>query len=212
MKFEGDFYNEYWATLEENENSEDKKDEVKKKPKTTFELSEFTSDQLDLFTSSFYNPQPFFVITTDMTETIELLKKFKIYDTLIETPDFVSAEILPAKVCYDGTYGKEPSIEKHFSRYFITTYTSTSYVALDEHGNPIPDPWERYSTTIDTMFTGYITNDIKDVEKLLRYACSAYEQDTTDSGYFVTFYTSKGDTSLCFIPENKLPQEFKVKL
>lgn len=212
MKFEGDFYNEYWATLEKNENSEDKKDEVKKKPKTTFELCDYSSDKLELFTSSFYNPQPFFVITTDMTETIELLKKFKLYDNLIKTPDFVSAEILPAKVCYDGTYGQEPSIEKYFSRYFITTYTSTSYVVLDEHGNPVSDPWECYSTTIDTLFTGYITNDIKDVEKLLRYACSAYEQDTTDSGYFVTFYTSKGDTSLCFIPENKLPQEFKVKL
>ena len=62
------------------------------------------------------------------------------------------------------------------------------------------------------MFDGFITNEVKDVEKLLRYAYTAYEQDSTDSGYFVTFYTSTCDTSLCFIPENKLPQEFKVKL
>lgn len=212
MKFEGDFYTEYWATLETNQDNVDKEAPEKKKPITNLGYCEFSSDQVELFTSSFYNPQPFFVITDDMTETISILKKLKIYDDLIKTPDFVSAEILKASVCFDGTYGKELELQKHYSRYFITTYTSTSYKTLDEHGNPVSDPWMRYSNTIDRMFDGYITNDIKDVEKLLRYAYTAYEQDSTDSGYFVTFYTSTGDTSLCFIPENKLPQEFKVKL
>lgn len=212
MKFEGDFYSAYWATLETNTNESDKETTKKEKPKTHFDLCDYSSDQVELYTSSFYNPNPFFVITDDMTETVTLLKKFKLYNDLIKTPDFVSAEILKADVCYNGTYAQEGSTQKHFSRYFITTYTSTSYVSLDEHGNPVSDPWIRYSNTIDKMFDGYITNDIKDVEKLLRYSYTAYEQDSPDSGYFVTFYTSNGDTSLCFIPENKLPQEFKVKL
>ncbi len=212
MKFEGDFYSAYWATLETNTNESDKETTKKEKPKTHFDLCDYSSDQVELYTSSFYNPNPFFVITDDMTETISLLKRLKLYDDLIKTPDFVSAEILKADVCYNGTYAQEGSTQKYFSRYFITTYTSTSYVSLDEHGNPVSDPWIRYSNTIDKMFDGYITNDIKDVEKLLRYSYTAYEQDSPDSGYFVTFYTSTGDTSLCFIPENKLPQEFKVKL
>ena len=208
MKFEGDFYSEYWATLETNSTEETKKEE-KKKPKTHFDLCEFSSDQLDHFTSSYYNPHPFFVITEDMTETIELLKKFKIYDTLIKTPDFVSAKILKADECYDEIYKKEGDIEKYFSRYFMTAYTSSSFENLDEYGNPID--YGRYSETIDQKFNGVVTNDIKDVQKLLRYSYTAYEQDSTDSGYFVTFYTSTGDTSLCFIPENKLPSEFKIK-
>lgn len=208
MKFEGDFYSEYWATLETNSTEETKKEE-KKKPKTHFDLCEFSSDQLDHFTSSFYNPQPFFVITTDMTETIKILKQFKIYDDLIKTPDFVSAKILKADECYDEIYKKEGDIEKYFSRYFMTAYTSSSFENLDEYGNPID--YGRYSETIDQKFNGVVTNDIKDVQKLLRYSYTAYEQDSTDSGYFVTFYTSTGDTSLCFIPENKLPSEFKIK-
>lgn len=208
MKFEGDFYSEYWATLETNSTEETKKEE-KKKPKTHFDLCEFSSDQLDHFTSSCYNPHPFFAITEDMTETIELLKKFKIYDTLIKTPDFVSAKILKASVCYEEVYKKEGDIEKYFSRYFMTAYTSSSFEKLDEYGNPID--YGRYSETIDQKFNGVVTNDIKDVQKLLRYSYTAYEQDSTDSGYFVTFYTSTGDTSLCFIPENKLPSEFKIK-
>ena len=59
-----------------------------------------------------------------MTETIELLKKFKIYDTLIKTPDFVSAKILKASVCYDEVYKKEhDNIEKHFySKIFLMKY------------------------------------------------------------------------------------------
>ena len=211
MKFEGDFYAEYWATLETNTNETDKEKPEKLKPKTNFELCQFSSNQLDHFSSSNYNPQPFFVITEDMTETIELLKKFKIYDTLIKTPDFVSAKILKASVCYDEIYKKEyDNIEKHFSRYFMTAYTSSSFKQLDEFGNPIDD-YGRYSETIDQKFNGVVTNDIKDVQKLLRYSYTAYEQDSPNSGYFVTFYTSTGDTSLCFIPENKLPSEFKIK-
>jgi hypothetical protein len=210
MKFEGDFYTEYWATLETNSDETTKENEIKKKPKTKFELCEFSSDQLDHYTSSFYNPQPFFVITPDMTETIELFKKLKIYDDIIKTPDFVSAKILKASECYNEIYKSEyDDVEKYFSRYFITAYTSSSFENVDEFGNPIE--WNRYSETVDQKFNGYVTNDMKDVEKLLRYSYTAYEQDSTDSGYFVTFYTSTGDTSLCFIPENKLPSEFKIK-
>ena len=144
-----------------------------------------------------------------MTETIKILKQLKIYDDLIKTPDFVSAKILKADECYDEIYKKEGDIEKYFSRYFMTAYTSSSFENLDEYGNPID--YGRYSETIDQKFNGVVTNDIKDVQKLLRYSYTAYEQDSTDSGYFVTFYTSTGDTSLCFIPENKLPSEFKIK-
>ena len=160
-------------------------------------MNGFSSDKVDFYVSSQYNPMPFFVITPDMDETIKVLKDFKLYDELTKTPDFVSAKIIPASVAYEGAFVTDfGNIQDYFSRYFISTYTSSTYTNVDEHGNPVIDDWRRYSTTIDTKFDGFVTNEVKDVEKLLRYAYTAYEQDDTDSGYFITFYTSTGDTSL----------------
>ncbi|MBE6752478.1 MAG: ABC transporter permease [Ruminococcaceae bacterium] len=217
MRFEGNWSNVYWGIIDNangwsTDEPTDKKEPVKLK-KSKITMNGFSSDKVDFYISSQYNPAPFFVITPDMTETIKVLKDLKLYDELTKTPDFVSAKIIPSSVAYEGAFASEfGDVQHYFSRYFISTYTSSTYTNVDEHGNPVIDDWRRYSTTIDTMFDGYVTNDIKDVEKLLRYSYTAYEQDDTDSGYFVTFYTSTGDTSLCFIPENKLPQEFKVKL
>lgn len=217
MRFEGDWNSVYWNIIDTangwtTDDTADKKEEVELK-KTKITMNGFSSDKVDFYVSSQYNPMPFFVITPDMTETIQVLKDFKLYEELTKTPDFVSAKIIPASVAFEGSFVTGfDDVQKYFSRYFISTYTSSTYTNVDEHGNPIKDDWRRYNSTIDTMFNGYVTSEIKDVEKLLRYAYTAYEQDSTDSGYFVTFYTSTGDTSLCFIPENKLPQEFKVKL
>ena len=217
MRFEGNWNNVYWGIIDNangwsTDDTTDKKDPVKLK-KTKITMNGFSSDKVDFYVSSQYNPMPFFVITPDMDETIKVLKDFKLYDELTKTPDFVSAKIIPASVAYEGAFVTDfGNIQDYFSRYFISTYTSSTYTNVDEHGNPVIDDWRRYSTTIDTKFDGFVTNEVKDVEKLLRYAYTAYEQDDTNSGYFVTFYTSTGDTSLCFIPENKLPQEFKVKL
>ncbi len=217
MRFEGNWNNVYWGIIDNAngwtaDDTTDKKDPVKLK-KTKITMNGFSSDKVDFYVSSQYNPMPFFVITPDMDETIKVLKDFKLYDELTKTPDFVSAKIIPASVAYEGAFVSEfGDIQHYFSRYFMTTYTSSTYTNVDEHGNPVIDDWRRYQTTIDSTFDGFVTNEVKDVEKLLRYAYTAYEQDDTDSGYFVTFYTSTGDTSLCFIPENKLPQEFKVKL
>ena len=217
MRFEGNWNNVYWGIIDNangwsTDDTTDKKDPVKLK-KTKITMNGFSSDKVDFYVSSQYNPMPFFVITPDMDETIKVLKDFKLYDELTKTPDFVSAKIIPASVAYEGAFVTDfGNIQDYFSRYFISTYTSSTYTNVDEHGNPVIDDWRRYSTTIDTKFDGFVTNEVKDVEKLLRYAYTAYEQDDTDSGYFITFYTSTGDTSLCFIPENKLPQEFKVKL
>lgn len=217
MRFEGNWSNVYWGIIDTangwtTDDVTDKKEPVKLK-KTKITMNGFSSDKVNFYVSSQYNPTPFFVITSDMKETIKVLKDFKLYDELTKTPDFVSAKIIPASVAYEGAFVADfGDIQHYFSRYFMTTYTSSTYTNVDEHGNPIKDDWRRYQNTIDTMFDGYVTNEVKDVEKLLRYAYTAYEQDDTDSGYFVTFYTSTGDTSLCFIPENKLPAEFKVKL
>ncbi len=217
MRFEGNWSNVYWGIIDNangwSTDDTTEKTEPLKLKKTKITMNGFSSDKVDFYVSSQYNPTPFFVITPDMDETIKVLKDFKLYDELTKTPDFVSAKIIPASVAYEGAFVTDfGNIQDYFSRYFISTYTSSTYTNVDEHGNPVKDDWRRYSTTIDTKFDGFVTNEVKDVEKLLRYAYTAYEQDDTDSGYFVTFYTSTGDTSLCFIPENKLPAEFKVKL
>ena len=217
IRFEGNWSNVYWNIIDTangwGSDTEANIKEPEKLKKTKITMNSFSSDKVDFYISNRYNPMPFFVITPDMTETIKVLKDFKLYDELTKTPDFVSAKIIPSSVAYEEAFNSGfGDVQEHFSRYFISTYTSSTYTNVDEHGNPIKDDWRRYSSTIDTMFDGFITNEVKDVEKLLRYAYTAYEQDSTDSGYFVTFYTSTCDTSLCFIPENKLPQEFKVKL
>ncbi|MBO7179800.1 MAG: ABC transporter permease [Clostridia bacterium] len=211
MRFEGNYDSSYWEIIDtangwtDTEHSPQK--EEQKLKKTQISISDFSSDKADFYISSYYNPYPFFVITPDMAETIKVLKDFKLYDELTKTPDFVSAKIIPSSIAYEGAFVTGfGDVQNYFSRYFISTYTAKGYTNVDE------DDWSRYNTTIDTKFDGFVTNSSKDVEKLLRYAYTAYEQDSTDSGYFVTFFTSTGDTSLCFIPENKLPSEFKVKL
>ncbi len=217
MRFDGYWENYYWDIVNPAEGVflDEPADEGKKeKPKkTTFTVYDFSSDKVEFHTSSLYNPLPFFVITPDMTETIKVLKDLKLYEAVTKTPDFVSAKISPAGICYDGAldspYGSPKSF---FSRYFLTSYTSTTFQLVDENGNPVRDDYRRYHKNVGSEFDGYVTNDLKDVEKLLRYAYTAYEQDDPESGYFVTFYTSNGDSSLCFIPENKLPSEFKIKL
>jgi hypothetical protein len=217
MRFDGYWDNYYWDIINTAEGviiDEPADEEKKEKPtKTTFTICDFSSDKVEFHTSSLYNPLPFFVITPDMTETIKVLKDLKLYEAVTKTPDFVSAKISPAGICYDGAldspYGSPKSF---FSRYFLTSYTSTTFQLVDENGNPIRDDYRRYHKNVGSEFDGYVTNDIKDVQKLLRYAYTAYEQDDPESGYFVTFYTSNGDSSLCFIPENKLPSEFKIKL
>lgn len=213
LRFESDFYaSEYYPY---NDLTEEQIKLLKVKPKTKWEFSDYSSDQgIDVFYSSVWNPHPFVAITSDMTETIKFLKDIKIYDELTKTPDFVSAEIMPSSLCYEAIENEAPynrDMLQYSSRYFLTAYTASDYKALDEMGNPIIDPYKRYSKGIDEVVNGYVTSDQKDVDVLLRYAYTAYEQDSTDTGYFVTFYTSTGDTSLCFIPENKLPQKFKIK-
>ena len=218
MKFESDWHNVYWEIIDNlngwgNTDGEATKEEPTKLKKTEITINDFSSDKATFYDSCYYTPNPFFVITPDMTETIKVLKDFKLYDELTKTPDFVSAKIIPSADCFDEAFSTEygSDISDNCTGYFLSTYTSSSYTRLDDYGNPVEDDYADYNETIDEKFDGFVTNEIKDVEKLLRYAYTAYEQDDTDSGYFVTFYTSTGDTSLCFIPENKLPSEFKIK-
>ena len=217
MRFEGNWSEVYWEIIDNAngwtpDENYDKKEPVKLK-KTKITMNDFSSDKATFYDSCFYTPHPFFVITPDMTETIKLLKELKLYDVLTKTPDFVSAKIIPSADCFHEVFSTPyGDLSEDCTRYFMSTYTSSSYTRVDENGNPVEDDYGNYNETIDEIFDGYVTNSGKDVEKLLRYAYTAYEQDNPDSGYFVTFYTSTGDTSLCFIPENKLPQEFKVKL
>ncbi|MBR2876920.1 MAG: hypothetical protein IKC01_07270 [Clostridia bacterium] len=213
MRFEGDYYSAYWGILESaSTGTAETKEEKSKGPKeSTFIFQDFSSGFNDVYTSSVYNAYPFFTITSDMAQTIKVLKELKLYSTLTKTPDFVSAKITSAKSCYEGIY-KDTDVKRYYSRYFITTYIANPSTMLDEFGNPEDTSYSRFNGTVDQDYEGYTTNDLKDVEKLLRHAFTAYEQDSTDSGYFVTFYTSDGDKSLCFIPENRLPQEFKIKL
>lgn len=218
MRFDSNWNSIYWGIIDDAygfvSDDTSAEDENNTKLNTTqITMNDFSSDKATLYNSSVYNPNPFFVITPDMTETIQVLKDFELYDELTQTPDFVSAKIIPSANCYSEAFSTAyGDFSRYCTRYFISTYTSSSYTRLDEFGDPVVDDYSDYNETIDEIFDGLITNDIKDVEKLLRYSYTAYEQDSADSGYFVTFYTSTGDTSLCFIPENKLPQEFKVKL
>ena len=216
MQFDGQWDNYYWNIIETATGVIDEDTEKKDPPKlkkTTFTINEFSSDKLEFHNSSFYNPLPFFTITPDMTETIQVLKDMKLYNDLTRTPDFVSAKICRSSACYESIFNSYGSnTESYFSRYFLASYTSSTYQLRDENGNPIHDDYRRYAKNVGTEFNGYVTNDAKDVEKLLRYSYTAYVQDDPETGYYVTFYTSTGDMALCFIPENKLPSEFKIKL
>ncbi len=169
--------------------------------KTKIEFSDFASNSGSFYISSNWNPYPFVVVTPDMTETIKILKELKIYDTLIKSPEFISAEILPAKESYEECFRYQTYIESRLSRYFLTTFTSTEPLN-EEYGF-------NYYNMIDEQLIGLSINDKKEIDELLKYARTAYTQDEKESGYFVIFYTENNSSSICFIPENELPQQFK---
>ncbi len=175
---------------------------IEKIKKTTFEFSDFASNNGDVYFASKWTCHPFIVVTPDMTETIKLLKEFKIYDSLVKAPQFVSAEVFPADTVFEAGFSSQSYMKTDLSRYFMTTYTNKAPSNTN-------DGYYIYYNIIEDKLQGLVISEEKEINTLLKYARTAYVQDSTDSGYFAVFYTENDATSLCYIPENELPQGIK---
>lgn len=160
----------------------------------------FSAKYEDFFDSSQWMPCFNTFITSDMTNTVKVLKDMGLYEKLIAAPEFVSAEVIDAAAAYDETYGAESSdyLLKSTSRFFRSKYSSAKTTAEGE-------TWIRYEATLDSMVQGTAVTDKTQIENLIKNAYTVYEQDSIDKGWFVSFKTADGSTSLCYIPEGKLP-------
>lgn len=160
----------------------------------------FSAKYDDTMSVNAYNPVFSTSITTDMTNTIKVLKDFGLYDKLVASPTFVSATVFDAQTVIDNTIGNETYIISYSSRYFMSKYSA----AKPTNGQD----WQYYDCNLDNLQATPIT-DKKVIEQLLACSYTAYEQDDMDSGDFVLFKTAEGDELLCYIPEGKMPTSVK---
>ena len=136
-------------------------------------------------------------ITTDMTNTVELLKELGLYEKLITAPEFITAEVIPAETAYEYYIGNETYLLQRLSRCFVTRYSSAKST-IDSEGD-----WEQYSSTLGSVANEEIYTDKAKIADLLAKSYTVYEQDDIKQGSFVSFRTADGDTSICFIPAGK---------
>ncbi len=162
----------------------------------------FSAKYSDFLISNPWSPYFNTHITADMTNTIKLLREIGIYDKMITAPEFITAEVIPAEEAFGIAYeNNDRHLLKSISRCFITNY-SAEQSTISKEGD-----WQRYQQTIGVIANQEIYTDKAVIGKLLANAYTVYEQDEIDKGWFVSFRTENGDTSLCYIPEGKLPSE-----
>lgn len=162
----------------------------------------FSAKHTEFSTSSVWQPNFSTHITSDMTNTIKVLKDMGIYDKLGVSPEFVSAEVMDAQSVYDEVYGKEIYMQANNSRSFLSSFTSSTPTTPGQD-------WYYYDTSVDTLVDGTVVTDKNTISELMNCAYTVYEQDDIDKGWFVSFKTADGSTSLCYIPEGKLPASVK---
>lgn len=160
----------------------------------------FSARYDDIMSINVYNSLFSTFITTDMTNTINVLKDLGLYDKLVASPTFVSATVFDAQTVFDSTIAEETYILNGSTRYFVSKYSS----AKPTNGQD----WEYYDCQLNKLQATPIT-DKKVIEQLLACSYTAYEQDNIDTGDFVVFKTAEGDELLCFIPEGKMPANIK---
>ncbi len=165
---------------------------------TEFTVNEFSAKYSEFYYSSVWNPNFFAYITTDMTNTIQLLKDIGIYEQMTAVPEFVSAEVMDAQEVYNAiATGEYSYVVDRNSNLFQTAYTSATPVGNQD--------WRNYDYTIDTMVNGKTIKDAAVLDELVKCSYTVYAQTDKTEGWFVSLKTADGSTSLCYIPEGKLP-------
>ena len=89
------------------------------------------------------------------------------------------------------------------TRCFSTMY-SAAKSTISQEGD-----WTRYEDTVGIKANNTIYTDKTIIGELVKNCRTVYEQDDIDDGCFVSFKTENGDTSICFIPDGKLPSSIK---
>ncbi len=171
--------------------------------KTETEETAFSARFSDFLYSNPWSPYFNTHITEDMTNTVKLLKEIGVYDKMTKAPEFVSAEVIPANEVFEIVFGNDGYLMPSLSRCFVTTYSSVKST-ISQEGD-----WTRYEDTVGIKANNTIYTDKTIINELVKNCRTVYEQDDIDNGYFVSFKTENGDTSLCFIPDGKLPSSIK---
>lgn len=169
---------------------------------TDFTVNEFSAKYGEFYFSSVWQPNFFAYITTDMTNTIQLLKDMGIYEQMTAAPEFVSAEVMDAQEVYNTiATGEYSYVVDRNSNLFITAYTSSKPVGNQD--------WTMYDKTIESMVNGKTINDAAVIDELVKASYTVYAQTDKTEGWFVALKTANGDISLCYIPDGKLPASAK---
>ncbi|MBQ8210781.1 MAG: hypothetical protein IJZ35_09380 [Clostridia bacterium] len=167
-----------------------------------FTVNDFSSKYQEFCPSSVWQTNFFTYITTDMTNTIQLLKDMGIYEQMTAVPEFVSAEIIDAQTAYDTIINGEYNyLADRYSNLFIGAYSSSK--PTNDEG------WTVYDKTLDLTVEGKAITDKNVIDELVKCSYSVYAQEDTAKGWFVSFKTADGSTLLCYIPDGKLPASVK---
>lgn len=170
---------------------------------TSVTQSDYSAKYADDFCSaSPWNPNFTTHITTDMVNTIQVLKDMGLYEKLTTPTEFVSAQVFNAQDVYNFLA----------TDYYLTTGFSKFYIAkFSASKAPNGREWSNYENqieNIDASVTTTITDKNK-ISQLLNCSYTAYQQDDVDEGWFVNFITADGSSLLCYIPEGRLPANIK---
>lgn len=168
--------------------------------KTEIEETAFSARFSDFLYSSPWNPYFNTHITESMTNTVAVLKELGLYDKLIAAPEFITAEVISCDTAYEYYIGNDTYMLSRMSRCFLTKYSSV-VSTIHQEGD-----WTRYENTLGSVTNEEIYTDKAVIAELIKNSYTVYEQDDYDKGWFVSFRTENGDTSLCYIPEGKLPE------
>ena len=169
---------------------------------TTAEEMQFSAQYTEFMYQSPWNTCFGTHITTDMTNTIKVLEILGLYDKMIADPEFISAEVITAAEAYDTI---------HFANYYDDFYLeneSRCFTGFYSSGKPTVEgqDWTYYSGILDEKTDNTIIKDKETIKKLADCSFTLYEQDSPDSGHFVSFRTADGGSYLRFIPDGKLPE------
>ena len=170
---------------------------------TTFTETEFSAKYAEDFCyNTVWNPSFTAYITTDMTNTVQVLKDMGLYEKLTAAPEFVSAKVVDATEAYNIASSQAYSYTyAYFSRCYLAKYSAAQF--------PSGQNWSNYENNVATASDGISVTDKKVIDELLKCSYTVYEQDEIGKGWFVSFKTAEGDELLCYIPEGKLPASVK---
>lgn len=165
---------------------------------TTSESLPFSAQYAEFMYQSPWNTCFGTHITTDMTNTINVLKNLGLYEKMISDPDFVSAEVITATEAKNATIQYDEFYLMRQSRCFVGLYSSGKSDVTGQE-------WAYYDTFLDESVNNNVIKDKAKIRLLADSSFTLYEQDTPDTGYFVSFRTADGGAYLRFIPDGKLP-------